>query len=238
MPPAAAPAAGCSPRSSFPKTEPLVFRVGKLGNDYWTWVNEAEPGHPRFFGSPLLEGCSKTPWWVVPLLWLPLFTYCAAQAFAALPWLLLASLLLVGVVAWQLLEYCIHRFAFHAEAGASYWGITLHFLFHGCHHKYPMDKLRLVFPPVPAALVVGAVYGALSMALEHSVALAVFSGMGYGYVAYDCVHYFIHHSGRLPGTLLQDLKHRHMHHHYKDHARGYGISSVLFDIVFGTQHDH
>jgi 4-hydroxysphinganine ceramide fatty acyl 2-hydroxylase len=27
-------------------------------------------------------------------------------------------------------------------------GITLHFLLHGIHHFLPMDKLRLVMPPV------------------------------------------------------------------------------------------
>ena len=28
----------------------------------------------------------------------------------------------------------------------------MHFLLHGCHHKHPMDPLRLVFPPAAAAL--------------------------------------------------------------------------------------
>lgn len=216
------------------KAQPVVFRVGSLGKDYWTWVNQPEPGHPRFFGSDLLEGCSKTPWWVVPLLWLPLFTASLAWAGAELPVAHAAALVLAGVVAWQLVEYCIHRFAFHAESD-SYWGITFHFLFHGCHHKYPMDRLRLVFPPVPAAAVVAAFYCMLVSSLDRSTALAVFAGMGYGYVAYDCVHYLMHHSGRLPLAPLRFLKQRHMHHHYKDHSRGYGISSVLFDVVFWTQ---
>jgi dihydroceramide fatty acyl 2-hydroxylase len=211
--------------------------VWRLGPHYWTWVHEPEPGQPRFFGSDLLEACSKTPWWVVPLLWLPLFTACLGRTVAAhgTPLHAALGLVLLGVVGWQLLEYLIHRFIFHAELNTSF-GITFHFLFHGCHHKYPMDKLRLVFPPVPAALVVGTVYACLVATLPYAIALAVFSGMGYGYVAYDVLHYMMHHvpSGRLPGFLLRDLKHRHMHHHYKDHSRGYGISSVLFDLLLGT----
>lgn len=47
-----------------------------------------------------------------------------------------------------LVEYCLHRFLFHASP-ASYWGITLHYAFHGCHHKYPNDRLRLVRGPPP-----------------------------------------------------------------------------------------
>lgn len=219
-------------------TRPVVRQVGQLGPDYWTWVHEPEPGQPRFFGSDLMEAVSKTPWWVVPLLWLPLFSLCLWHAVNThgVAGHNAVSLSLVGVVGWQLLEYLIHRFVFHAEFNTPL-GITFHFLFHGCHHKYPMDRLRLVFPPVPAAVVVTAVWVCLVAALPYRFALAVFAGMGYGYVAYDVVHYMVHHVGasRLPSSLLRDLKHRHMHHHYKDHSRGYGISSVLFDILLGTQ---
>jgi len=31
-------------------------------------------------------------------------------------------------------------------------GNTAHYLLHGCHHKHPMDGLRLVFPPAAAAI--------------------------------------------------------------------------------------
>jgi dihydroceramide fatty acyl 2-hydroxylase len=212
-------------------SKPVVFQVGRLGPGYWDWVNKPEPGHPRFFGPALVEGCSKTPWWVVPALWLPFFTACTAASGAAPPALL--ALLAAGVVAWQLLEYSIHRAVFHASY-RSYWGITFHFLFHGCHHKYPMDRLRLVMPPVPAAALVAAVYAALSSTLPRPYCLALFAGMGYGYVAYDCLHYAIHHGGRMPGPRLRALKQRHMHHHYRDHERGFGISSSLFDLVFRT----
>jgi dihydroceramide fatty acyl 2-hydroxylase len=220
------------------RAKPVVAQVGSLGSTYWTWVHEPEPGHPRFFSSPLIEACSKTPWWLVPLLWLPLFTASLVGAVAAHgvqpPWAI--ALLTLGVLGWQLLEYLIHRFVFHAELN-SRWGITFHFLFHGCHHKYPMDKLRLVFPPVPAAIVVSLVYCCLVAALPRGTALAVFAGMGYGYVAYDCIHYLVHHTPRsgLPSALLRDLKRRHMNHHYRDHSRGYGISSALFDVVLCTQ---
>ena len=66
-------------------------------------------------------------------------------------------LLLCGILLWQLTEYCIHRFLFHIEP-SSYWGITFHFTFHGCHHKWPLDSLRLVFPPVPACPIVAGVF--------------------------------------------------------------------------------
>jgi dihydroceramide fatty acyl 2-hydroxylase len=223
------------------RAAPVVFQVGRLGAHYWAWVNQPEPGMPRFFASSLAEACSKTPWWVVPLVWLPLFV--AVQAYCACVLAVCAGALAgwgaLGVVAWQGLEYLIHRFVFHADL-TSYWGITLHFLFHGCHHKYPMDGQRLVFPPLPASALVAAVYGALTACLPPPCALPLFAGMGYGYVAYDCLHYAIHHSradggrGCLRLPLLRDLRRRHMHHHYRDHGSGYGISSSLYDVLLGT----
>lgn len=30
--------------------------------------------------------------------------------------------------------------------------LQVHFTLHGCHHKFPLDKGRLVFPPLPAAI--------------------------------------------------------------------------------------
>lgn len=37
-------------------------------------------------------------------------------------------------------------------ANAKLW-LQVHFTLHGCHHKFPLDKGRLVFPPLPAAAV-------------------------------------------------------------------------------------
>ncbi|GAX73882.1 hypothetical protein CEUSTIGMA_g1332.t1 [Chlamydomonas eustigma] len=218
-------------------TKPIVFHVGCLGDRYWKWVNQPEPGKPRFFHSPIIEACSKTPWWVVPLLWIPVFTsvLCYSTWVLSVGSQSTVACILTGILAWQCLEYTIHRYAFHANLN-SYWGITFHFLFHGCHHKYPMDAERLVFPPVPASLLVAAVYLLLTASLPLQAALPLFSGMGYGYVLYDCAHYAFHHSRRrlkwVP--LLEELRRRHMHHHYCDHDSGYGISSKFIDVALGT----
>lgn len=140
--------------------------------------------------------------------------------------------LVVGVLAWQLLEYLIHRHVFHGQY-TSYWGITFHFLLHGNHHKFPKDHERLVFPPVPAAPLVYSVYKACCATLPHGYAYCLFSGALLGYLIYDCLHYVIHHGKALPGPLNR-LRRRHFHHHFKDTSHGFGISSIVFDVVFGT----
>ena len=49
----------------------LVFQVGKLRKNYQEWVHKPELGKPRFFRSEFCEQLSKTNWWVVPLVWIP-----------------------------------------------------------------------------------------------------------------------------------------------------------------------
>lgn len=54
------------------ESKPLLCQVGSLGTHYTKWVESPVPGHPRFFKNSLAEAVTKTPWWVVPLVWLPL----------------------------------------------------------------------------------------------------------------------------------------------------------------------
>lgn len=163
------------------------MQVGRLKpHEYHQWVYSPRLGAPRFFQSNLLESISKTSWcagdsdnstgilycmchhkacaqfacrWYVPAVWGTMAAACLLYIRLQHTQLLAisSSLLLCGILLWQLAEYCIHRFLFHIEP-SSYWGITLHFTFHGCHHKWPLDSLRLVFPPVPAAPIIAGVF--------------------------------------------------------------------------------
>ena len=49
-----------------------------------------------------------------------------------------SALFLSGVLAWSLIEYCLHRFLFHlinhVPTDDPFW-ITIHFFLHGQHHK-------------------------------------------------------------------------------------------------------
>lgn len=134
--------------------KPLVFQVGHLGEDYQEWVHQpiVSKEGPRFFASDFWEFLTRTQWWVIPLVWLPVVGYSvniSKQMGHTLPELVL--MVMGGIFIWSLLEYTLHRFLFHINT-TSYWGNTLHYLLHGCHHKHPMDGLRLVFPPAATAI--------------------------------------------------------------------------------------
>jgi sterol desaturase/sphingolipid hydroxylase (fatty acid hydroxylase superfamily) len=62
---------------------------------------------------------------------------------------------------------------------------------------------------------------------------ALHAGFVTGYVAYDLTHYFVHHYNPKSKYFLQ-LKKHHMLHHFKTSDARFGVSSRLWDRVFGT----
>ncbi len=120
------------------------------------------------------------------------------------------------------------RWVFH-KAPQGYWGIYLHFMLHGCHHKYPLDVDRLVFPPVPASWLMAVLWGLLRACLVRGPALALFAGVIAGYIHYDVSHYLMH-AGMLSGAR----KAAHMHHHYRNSGTNFGISCPWMDRLCGT----
>lgn len=67
------------------------------------------------FGN-FLEPLSKTPWYVVPIIWLPCVAYGTFKANEGLPSIFLTALLfLLGIGVWSLVEYGMHRCLFHVD---------------------------------------------------------------------------------------------------------------------------
>ena len=108
-----------------------------------------------------------------------------------------------------------------------------------------MDRLRLVFPPVPASLLVAATRAGMLAVWGPALGRALFGGALLAYVLYDCIHYTLHHgnkgeggggraAARLVADFLAPLRRRHLDHHYNDENANYGISSSLFDVICGT----
>ena len=140
-------------------SKPLFGQVGKLGSKYVEWVHAPVNQPLRFFESDLLESLSKSPWWLVPLTWIPIVIYVCYLAMTGPPsWLTLLRsapplsmlqlfiILPFGVLLWTLLEYCLHRFLFHLDPPpTSRAWITFHFLIHGQHHKVSWDKYVILY---------------------------------------------------------------------------------------------
>jgi sterol desaturase/sphingolipid hydroxylase (fatty acid hydroxylase superfamily) len=188
----------------------------------------------RMFENNFLEFFSHVHPAVPLVIYLPVIVGMLYLALGVRQISLLAAtgLFLLGMFAWTLLEYLIHRHAFHYEPKSG-WGKQLHFMMHGVHHDYPNDASRLVMPPsvsIPLALIF---YGFFAL-LFGQLSPAVFAGLVFGYLCYDMIHYATHHFEMKSGAG-QWLKRYHLRHHYKDDTNGFGVSSPLWDIIFGTR---
>jgi sterol desaturase/sphingolipid hydroxylase (fatty acid hydroxylase superfamily) len=137
-----------------------------------------------------------------------------------------------GYAFWTLTEYWLHRVVFHFEPQGGV-GARLHWMIHGVHHDHPNDPLRLVMPPsasVPLALLF---LGLFWVVLGYDATLAFGGGFLGGYLAYDMLHYHMHH--HRPRTAVgRRLRELHMRHHFQDDERGFGVSAPYWDLVFGT----
>ena len=85
-----------------------------------------------------------------------------------------------------------------------------------------------------AAVFYGLLYGVVGRlgGLPHWVA-PLFAGFSLGYLIYDLTHYATHHFAMRSG-YLKYLRRYHMMHHFKTPNARFGVSSPVWDKVFGT----
>ena len=196
----------------------------------------------RLFKSPFLEFFTHIHPAVVAAIWTPVILYFLIVAIVRRPhgvsWWIVPAGFAIGLLLWTLTEYTLHRFLFHFKPRTP-WQERLSFLFHGVHHAQPQCKTRLVMPPVvsiPLALIAyGLFYLVVGLLLgaPHWIA-PLFAGELTGYLVYDMFHYATHHL-RVRWRWFKYLRQYHMHHHTQTPDRRFGVTSPLWDIVFGTK---
>jgi sterol desaturase/sphingolipid hydroxylase (fatty acid hydroxylase superfamily) len=138
-----------------------------------------------------------------------------------------------GVLTWGLIEYGLHRLVFHFDA-QSEKGRKLVYGMHLSHHTDPknMDDL---FASLRLSLPLALGYCLLAWAVMRSWQSMVylFIGLTAGYCYYEFMHYQAHHrSPRL--RLFRYLKKYHLLHHHQTSALHFGVTSPVFDYLFGT----
>lgn len=160
--------------------------------------------------------------------------YAAASAALALPLSVVApferrteilALAMLGLAAWTLVEYLLHRFVLHGMAPFRAW--------HAEHHLRP--RVLIGTPTIlSAALVAILVFVPALLLGDPWRALAVTFGLLTGYLVYVIVHHATHH-WREGHAWTRLLKRHHALHHGKDGMPSrFGVTSPLWDIVFRT----
>ncbi|MES2456021.1 MAG: sterol desaturase family protein [Bacteroidota bacterium] len=187
----------------------------------------------RMFKSPLLEGLSKVPYFVPLLVFVPVIGYFSWKSIDLNGFALFAGYFLLGLLFWTLTEYVMHRFVFHFYPKSD-WGKRIHFIFHGVHHDYPNDAKRLVMPPSASIPLATAFFFLFKYSLPATLLDGFFTGFIVGYLFYDMTHYMLHHA-QFKNGIWKKLKQQHMLHHYDDPTKKYGVTSDIWDKVFGTR---
>ncbi len=189
-------------------------------------------GQARLFQNDVLEMMTKTHPFVVYIMYFPLIVFMLYEGAVhrGISPTKETILFLSGVLFWTLFEYIMHRYIFHIIA-ESERAKRIVYTMHGVHHEYPRDKDRLFMPPVPSIILVAIIYYSMYSVMRWS-ALSFFPGFLFGYIAYGSMHYAIH--AFPPPKYLKALWRNHHLHHYKHPDKGFGVSSVIWDVVFRT----
>ena len=194
----------------------------------------ASPESPRMFQSDLIDFFSRTPAIIVPILYVPgsLIPLAYAVAVLRLDIWHCTALAALGLLTWTFTEYWLHRAVFHLEL-PGVRGDRIHFLIHGVHHRWPHDRYRLVMPPAVSLALYVLFIGLFRFLFGPRWAWPFHSGFVAGYLIYDMSHYAIHHWRPLTawGRLL---RRHHFLHHFKQQDRRFGVSTMIWDWVFGT----
>ncbi len=151
---------------------------------------------------------------------------------ARIPVEYVVSLFALGLFLWTFAEYILHRFVFHFHTKTEF-GRRVWFIIHGVHHDYPRDSRRLVMPPAVSLPLCALFYGIFRLCFGPEYMFAPFAGFIVGYLSYDTLHFASHH-WTLKGRWALYLQHQHLRHHYQDPDRNFGVSSPIWDFVFGT----
>jgi sterol desaturase/sphingolipid hydroxylase (fatty acid hydroxylase superfamily) len=193
-------------------------------------------GQAQIFKNPNLELFTKTHPLIIWGMYTPIiigFPYYAINVFGIRSsqafWVLFA-----GMFFWTFFEYIAHRFIFHWISEGEKTK-RLVYILHGNHHEYPRDKERLFMPPLPSLLISSLLFGLMFLIMKK-FAFVFFPGFIFGYLLYASMHYAIH-AWNPPFKWMKPLWRNHHLHHYKEEEKGFGVSTTLWDRVFGTMFD-
>ena len=107
---------------------------------------------------------------------------------------------------------------------------------HLVHHMFPNCKSIIALNPTSIIVKTIGFYFIYSLFINNINAIAIAIGLLVGITLYDIFHYYCHHGPEINLKIINNLKRNHLKHHYSDSNRGFGVSTTLWDKIFGTEH--
>jgi sterol desaturase/sphingolipid hydroxylase (fatty acid hydroxylase superfamily) len=139
----------------------------------------------------------------------------------------------LGWFIWSLLEYALHRFFFHWTPHHRRLKKIIRSL-HVGHHGDSRNPDKILVRPI-YSLTVSALFlaGFSTVTGSFFTASALLTGLWLGFLYYELVHYRLHLS-KADSGLLGYQRQGHFYHHFVDPNHCFGVTSPLWDLVFGT----
>lgn len=196
-------------------------------------VKPQNKGTKQLFKNPILEKLTRTHI-SVPLV--IFFSYSAGLLYWSITNTSLTvgttvTLFFIGTLVFTLVEYIVHRYIFHISTDTPAKE-KFQYTAHGVHHEFPKDKDRLAMPPI-LSITLSTILLFVFRLIMGDFVFAFLPGFLVGYAAYLSVHYMVH-AYQPPKNFLKILWVNHGIHHYKNGEVVFGVSSPLWDYVFGT----
>ena len=193
-------------------------------------------GKARIFRNRYLEMLTRSHPLVIWGMYLPVIIALLFYSFSKLDFTISYIILLFagGMLSWTLFEYLMHRFAFHYVAESAK-AQRIVYIMHANHHEYPRDRERLFMPPAPSFILASVIF-ALQYLFFGNNAYLFFPGFVLGYLMYGTMHFAIH-AWNPPFKWMKPLWRNHHLHHYKQQEKGFGVSTTIWDRIFGTMFD-
>lgn len=126
---------------------------------------------------------------------------------------------------WTLIEYWLHRVVFHRFP-----------LIRDLHHDHHLNETASRGTPSWLSLSAHGLLVLLPLWLliNFEIASAVSSGLMIGYLWYVCIHHILHHWHPPHAGYVYRLKQRHALHHHIDGDGNFGVTTGIWDRVFGS----
>lgn len=188
---------------------------------------------PSFFKSRWLNKFANTN----PIYAVGIFSVLSITIFAisfAIPApsiLVKIALFFAGILAFTLVEYAFHRFVFHSDSDFKSEENSQDKIHSVQNIQANVDHILAM--PIPIAFFVLAVFFGLFYLVMGTFSFHFFPGFILGYAVYIFIHLLVHTRKPPKNIFAYIWKHHHLHHYQFD-DKAFGVSSHLWDFVFGT----
>ena len=129
-----------------------------------------------------------------------------------------------GAMLWTLVEYLVHRFVYHK--------VPILRELHGMHHSRPCD---FIGAPIWVSIVsFSSFFFLIALPWDVEIASGTTSGLIVGYVSYLLVHDAVHRWQLDEKSWMRSHRLRHLRHHRHPVPGNFGVTTGVWDLVFGT----